>query len=101
MDIVKFICKEFWEELFKKKIDKLQTNHRGIFVLSDYRFKWLEKYSQDETTDNYLVSKLLNFPCGLLKGAMANLGIAAIVTADPIFSSTIGCSFNIKIKSNS
>eukprot|EP01039_Chlorochromonas_danica_P017893 gene17893-21398_t len=35
LDLIKFICKEFWEEIFRKKIDKLQTNHRGVFVLTD------------------------------------------------------------------
>lgn len=44
LDIIKFICKELWEEIFKKKIDKLQTNHKGIFVLTDENFKWLEKF---------------------------------------------------------
>ncbi len=45
LEIVKFICKEFWEIVFKKKIDKLQTNHKGVFVLSDLKFKWVEKVS--------------------------------------------------------
>ncbi|XLR40000.1 hypothetical protein HN51_018156, partial [Arachis hypogaea] len=25
---IKFICKDFWTELFKKQIDNLKTNHR-------------------------------------------------------------------------
>ena len=29
VDLVKFICKEFWEELFGKKMDKLQANNKG------------------------------------------------------------------------
>ena len=33
LDIVKFLCKDLWTELFRKKIDKLQTNHRGVYVL--------------------------------------------------------------------
>ncbi|GMP37189.1 hypothetical protein CsSME_00008991 [Camellia sinensis var. sinensis] len=27
---IKFICKDFWTELFKKQIDNLKTNHRGF-----------------------------------------------------------------------
>lgn len=28
LDVIKFICKDFWIAIFKKQIDKLQTNHR-------------------------------------------------------------------------
>lgn len=28
LDVIKFICKEFWTVLFHKQIDNLKTNHR-------------------------------------------------------------------------
>jgi hypothetical protein len=28
LDIIKFICKEFWKEVFNKSIDNLKTNHK-------------------------------------------------------------------------
>ena len=28
LDIIKFICKDFWFEIYRKQIDKLQTNNR-------------------------------------------------------------------------
>lgn len=28
LDMVKFICKDFWLEVFKKQIDNLRTNHK-------------------------------------------------------------------------
>lgn len=28
IDIIKFICKDFWHEIYRKQIDKLQTNNR-------------------------------------------------------------------------
>lgn len=28
LEIIKFICKEFWMEVYRKQIDKLQTNNR-------------------------------------------------------------------------
>lgn len=31
LEIIKFICKEFWSEVYKKQIDNLRTNHRVIF----------------------------------------------------------------------
>ncbi|KAL0415554.1 UNVERIFIED_CONTAM: Trafficking protein particle complex subunitb [Sesamum latifolium] len=53
LEAIKFICKDFWSELFKKQIDNLKTNHRGTFVLQDNRFRWLAHMSVDplvETT---------------------------------------------------
>lgn len=96
LDIVKFVCKEFWEEVFKKKIDKLQTNHRGVFVLSDYGFKWLERYASDDMKSKQAAVKLLYFPCGVIRGALANLGLCSIVVAD--FNTLPGCTFNVRIK---
>ena len=97
LDIVKFICKDFWESLFQKKIDKLQTNHRGVFVLSDYNFKWLEKYASDDMNAKQAAVRLLIFPCGIIRGALANLGYSSIVNAD--FNTLPSCTFNIRIKS--
>jgi hypothetical protein len=97
LDIIKFICKDFWEEIFRKKIDKLQTNHRGVFVLTDLRFKWLEKYSSDDIASKQAAAKMLNVPCGIIRGALANLGLLAIVNAD--FNNLPACTFNIRIKS--
>ena len=34
LEAIKFICKDFWSELFKKQIDNLKTNHRVISVSS-------------------------------------------------------------------
>jgi hypothetical protein len=34
LDVMKFICREFWLEMFRKPIDKLQTNNRVRTVWS-------------------------------------------------------------------
>lgn len=78
------------------QIDKLQTNHRGVFVLSDMRFKWLERYSSDDIASKQAAARLLHFPCGMMRGALANLGVLTIVNAD--FNTLPGCTFNIRIK---
>ena len=28
LEIIKFMCKEFWLAVFKKQVDNLRTNHR-------------------------------------------------------------------------
>ncbi|DAZ99940.1 TPA: hypothetical protein N0F65_008747 [Lagenidium giganteum] len=97
LDVIKFVCKDFWISVFKKQIDKLQTNHRGVFVLQDFSFRWLSSFSS--TNDQHtkeLGLLFLVFPCGIVRGALANLGVTAIVNAD--ITALPGCLFNIKIK---
>jgi hypothetical protein len=77
-------------------VDKLQTNHKGVFVLTDSKFKWLEKYSSDDISSKQAASKMLHIPCGIISGALANLGLPAIVNAD--FNNLPSCTFNIRIK---
>ncbi|KAF8663266.1 hypothetical protein HU200_055876 [Digitaria exilis] len=108
LEAIKFICKDFWSELFKKQIDNLKTNHRGTFVLQDNRFRWLTRVSLDpsvestDATDNdsaplgdtvaQTTSMLLYFPCGLIRGALTNLGISCSVSAD--MSNLPACKLN-------
>ena len=28
LEIIKFLCKDFWQAVFKKQVDNLKTNHR-------------------------------------------------------------------------
>mmetsp|Transcript_32699 Transcript_32699/g.98635 ORF Transcript_32699/g.98635 Transcript_32699/m.98635 type:complete len:97 (+) Transcript_32699:397-687(+) len=86
-----------WIGIFGKQIDKLQTNHRGVFVLKDYAFRWLTRHScADEALSRARTQGLLQFSCGLLRGALANLGSQAIVTAE-LSLAYPACSFNIQI----
>ncbi|RHY73295.1 hypothetical protein DYB30_011351 [Aphanomyces astaci] len=83
LDVIKFLCKDFWIHIFKKQIDKLQTNHRGVFVLQDFNFRWIQALSGEHDAESKQKALVfLVFPCGLLRGALANLGILAIVNAD-------------------
>lgn len=50
LDIIKFLCKDIWMLLFKKQIDNLKTNHRGVYVLTDSSFKWISRMSSDSMT---------------------------------------------------
>ena len=44
--------------------------------------------------------RLLAFPCGVIRGALANLGIPAVVSCDFLADgqNMAACSFNIKVK---
>ncbi|MEE6492504.1 hypothetical protein FKM82_016591 [Ascaphus truei] len=45
LDIMKFVCKDFWTTVFKKQIDNLRTNHQGIYVLQDNKFRLITPMS--------------------------------------------------------
>lgn len=117
LDVIKFLCKDLWTLLFRKQIDNLKTNHRGIYVLTDNTFKPLTRMSFD--TKNYdatlqaalvartgdvalgrdansqaRVQPFLYFPAGLIRGCLASLGINATVTAES--AALPGATFQIR-----
>ena len=97
VNVMKFICKEFWIEIFRKQIDKLQTNNQGVFVLRDTKFRWLLPFTADDEATRRAAATVLNFPCGLIKGALENLGITSTVQAE-VSPAVPSCSFTIKIR---
>lgn len=108
LDVVKFICKEFWELTFKKQVDILRTNHRGLYVLTDNNFRWLSKVSRPAEGDELgkhpgHLEDYLVFPCGLICGALTRLGVRCRVSADmsavPLPAS-YKCSFSVQVISS-
>ncbi|KAJ3187080.1 Trafficking protein particle complex subunit 33 [Gaertneriomyces sp. JEL0708] len=97
LDVVKFICKEYWISLFKKQIDNLKTNHRGVYVLTDNNFRWFLRMSTDNADISKQAFPYLAYPCGLIRGALANLGVPSVVIAE--VSSIPQCTFQIKLSS--
>ncbi|CAL8080737.1 unnamed protein product [Orchesella dallaii] len=95
LDTIKFICKDFWVAIYKKQIDNLRTNHQGTYVLQDNCFKLLSKIS---ATKQYLEHgpKFLAFTCGIIRGALSNLGISSVVVAE--ISTMPTCRFHITIQ---
>jgi Transport protein particle (TRAPP) component len=49
--VIKFLCKDLWTIAFRKQIDNLKTNHRGIYVLTDNTFKPLSRMSMEKGRD--------------------------------------------------
>ena len=54
LETMKFICKNFWEQIFRKQIDNLKTNHQGIYVLTDNRFKFLTQMSESKQFNQFI-----------------------------------------------
>ncbi|EGG21066.1 hypothetical protein DFA_00939 [Cavenderia fasciculata] len=80
LEIVKFICRSFWTAVFKKSIDGLKANRKGVFVMTDQKFQWLLHLSYDPTSTNKDCSEYVQFAVGLIKGAMSNFGYKCMVT---------------------
>ncbi|XP_029975264.1 trafficking protein particle complex subunit 6b isoform X2 [Salarias fasciatus] len=95
LDVMKFICKDFWTCVFKKQIDNLRTNHQGIYVLQDNKFRLLGSLSAGK---QYLehAPKFLAFSCGLVRGALCSLGVRSIVTAEAAVMPA--CKFQVMIQ---
>jgi hypothetical protein len=105
LDVMKWLCREFWTEVFRKSTDRLQTNNRvrrlassllhptaaihtsvcvqGVYVLQDFNFRWTKYISGAVGEDNRaLVLKFALLPCGLLRGALSALGMDVTVNVD-------------------
>jgi len=95
LDLLKFICKDFWGAIFRKQIDNLRTNHQGVYVLQDNSFRFLNRVSADR---QYLEAspKFVSLTCGLVRGSLANLGVSAVVTAE--ITSLPACKFQVQVQ---
>lgn len=98
LDIIKFVCKELWMELFRKQIDNLRTNYKGTYVLNDTKFKFFAKISSSDSKETLEFAKQhVVFTCGLVRGALAVLGVDCIVTGD--IQQLPSCQFKIQEQS--
>lgn len=97
LDMIKFICTDFWSSLYHKQIDNLRTNHHGVYVLQDNSFRLLNKVGTN-SNKQYLqeTPRLLTFTCGLLRGSLANLGIISTVNAE--ISTLPSCKFHVQVQ---
>jgi len=92
LEVIKFICKDFWIAVFRKQVDKLQTNYKGIYVLHDFNFRWLARISSLGNVVEEAKSYTF-FACGVIKGALSNLGLNTTVKAE--IAKLPNCQFTI------
>ncbi|KAE8295384.1 hypothetical protein D5F01_LYC06310 [Larimichthys crocea] len=80
---------------FKDELDVMKTNHQGTYVLQDNKFSLLTQLSNGK---QYLdqAPKYLAFSCGVVRGALSNLGLDSVVTAE--VSVMPSCKFQVVIQ---
>ncbi|KJZ73376.1 hypothetical protein HIM_07170 [Hirsutella minnesotensis 3608] len=90
-----FLCKDLWSLVFGKNIDNLKTNHRGVYVLTDNMFRPFSRMSTEAGGQAVIRAQpFLWFPCGIVRGALAALGMNATVQAE--INDLPGAVFQIK-----
>lgn len=86
LDTVKYLCKELWVCLFKKQVDNLRTNHQGVYVIQDTKFRLLQQTllaaNKSIESLNRLHMLYISYSTGLIKGILTNLGYPSRVTAE-------------------
>ncbi|KAF8817820.1 transport protein particle (trapp) component, bet3 protein [Cardiosporidium cionae] len=118
-EILKFICKDLWNFLFRKQADRLQTNQKGDFVIFENSLPWLKDFTGVSTSSvgpSTLTSSELKrisgpdatlwknpsfyvfFICEIIRGALSHLGLSCTVTGD--VSAAPACSFSVVISSS-
>ncbi|KAJ2134772.1 hypothetical protein IW143_005574, partial [Coemansia sp. RSA 520] len=100
LDIVKFVCKDIWMLLFNRQVDNLKTNHRGVYVLQDNKFKWFLRMSGNcgGAAAARRAQPYIWLPCGIIRGILESFGVSTVVVAE-----TLGlpqCTFQIKVVSD-
>jgi hypothetical protein len=56
-----------------------------VYVLTDARFRWLSRFAGAAAgggAASDVLQRQLHLPCGVLAGALAGLGVPAVVTAE-------------------
>ncbi|RTG84016.1 trafficking protein particle complex subunit 6 [Schistosoma bovis] len=100
LDIVKYVCTEFWSSVYHKQVDTLKTNYQDVYVLIVNDFQPLVKFESIPEGISE-IPKYLAFPSGLLKGALCSLGLNCVVAADCEQPPTCKFAYNKVTLSNS
>ncbi|GAA6003484.1 Trs33p, partial [Rhodotorula paludigena] len=97
LELVKFVCKDVWTAMYDKQVDNLRTNHRGVFVVVDHSLRPLRGVAtggggggggggaedkEEEREAQRWVRFVLAFPAGVIRGALANLGLQCTVSGE-------------------
>lgn len=96
VEVIKFLCKDFWTYLFGKIVDKLQTDSKGTYRIIENEFKFLKRLPSSTDKAKEYISLCGKFFSELLKGALLTFSIESEVSLDTVNYQEY--SFTVKIK---
>ena len=82
LEYIKFLCKEFWIYIFGKNIDRLQTNHKGTFFLTDANFRFLGRINAKKDDTKLYLAFCMRFVKALIRGALIAFSLDADITME-------------------
>lgn len=82
---IKFICKEFWNFVFLKNVDQVNTNTKGVFFISVFNFTMFQKLFSNDSVEVQEYKNLWYFLIkGLIEGAMKGLSYPSDTTVETL-----------------
>jgi len=95
LEVLKYVCKVVWNAIYKKEVNSLRTNNLGLYVLLDDNFRFISSMAKGT---QYLeqAPKYLSLACGIVRGALANLGVTCVVTAE--VTQLPQCKFEVQVQ---
>jgi len=95
LEVLKYVCRVVWSAVYKKEVNSLRTNNLGLYVLHDDNFRFLSSMARGK---QYLeqAPKYLSLACGIVRGALANLGVNSVVTAE--VTQLPQCKFEVQVQ---
>ena len=100
LSAVRYVCKDIWIYVHKKKIDKLETDNAGTYILHDANYQWvlpLTSSDKEVLTNEWIRKRHLAFSVGFLKGCFEVLGWKCDVSVK-IEGSLPYCKFHCKFE---
>jgi len=97
LSAIKYVCKNLWQSVHEKNVDKLETDNRGMYVLHDDAYQWLCPLASVDAAESHdEVIAYMRFSCGFVRGAFAALGWTCTVEAK--ISNLPACQFQCTFK---
>jgi len=95
LELLKYVCRVVWHAVYRKEVNSLRTNNLGLYVLHDDNFRFFSSMAKGK---QYLeqAPKYLSLACGIVRGALANLGLESVVTAE--VTQLPQCKFEVQVQ---
>ena len=85
IDYIKHIALDVWSYVFRTGVEKVKTEYGGKHDLYVRQFEWISVLSNQDVNSKEYIEKVklyLTYVCGILRGALAAMGLESQVDAE-------------------